>query len=204
MYSKIKVHLHENHTQMVKSNTSFMVAMWESLLMVSKSGKIVSMGMSDNDQILEILLDQHSVPFKLVRALSCGVFQGCLLEVFVKTSEKIGYMQHSGDGGEYFWFCDKSCLDVRNIVAVGFDNLVETSFLRQSVFIPRAEKEGNAVSFSSEPGDLQVQRIRNSVNECVNFDANLSIDPACEVIYSNPCERVTDRLLKNECMQRLS
>lgn len=197
MYSKIKIHLLDIHIQMVEANPSFMVSMWESLLMSSGSGDIVSMGIADSGQILEILLDQYSVPFKLLRALSCGVFKGCLLEVFVKTSDKIGYMQFSGDGGEYFWFCDNSCLDLRNIIAVGFDNLVEVSELRQCVFIPREHKKGNAVSFSSEPGDLQVQRIRDSVIQCKNFEANISIDPVCAVIYENSNERVMDRLLRN-------
>ncbi len=203
MYSKIRIHLKNVHIQMAESNPTFMLSMWKSLLMSSGSGDIVSMGISNNGQVIEIILDQYSVPFKLVRALSCGIFKGCLLEVFLKTSEKIGYMQFSGDGGEYFWFCDKSRLDLRNIIAVGFDNLVEISELRQCVFIPRAHKEGNAVSFFSEPGNFQVQCIRNSVSECIQFEEKISICAEYKVLYENPCERIKNRLLRSDPTQSI-
>ncbi len=181
MFSKIKVRVSSDQIQMIKSNPSFIAAMWDSLIMASRAGKIVSMGLSPVEQSFEILLEGFSIPFTLVQGLSKGVFNGCQIEVFVKTSRKIGYIQMVGDGGEYSWFCDKSSLNERNIVAIGFDALAETSGEIQSLLIPRCGGEGNAIFFLAHPGNLQFDLIRESVSKCVEFEADGSTDFGLEL-----------------------
>jgi hypothetical protein len=132
------------------------------------------------------------------------VFRGCLIEVFVKTFKKIGYIQVAEDGGEYFWFCDKVCLNERNIVAIGFDGLVKDSGTNQYFVIPRSGEEGNAVSFSACPGNLQFDLIKNSIDGCIKFEETVSLDPTYEVVYSNPNPEIANRLFRADREQLLS